>query len=60
MSRKQEHERGASLHHHDKHAAHKDGHRPDDPHGVTGPTNEELLMMEHTASGFDMLNKAMD
>ncbi len=35
VQRNQEHERGASLHHHDKHAAHKDGHRPDDPHGVT-------------------------
>ena len=58
--REQEHQRGRSIHHHDKHAAHKSGHRPDDPHGVTGPTNEELLMMEHTASGFDMLNKAMD
>jgi hypothetical protein len=23
------------MHHHDKHAASKDGHRPDDPHGVT-------------------------
>ncbi len=23
------------MHHHDKHAATKDGHRPDDPHGVT-------------------------
>jgi len=58
--REQEHNRSKPLHHHDKHAAHKAGHRPDDPHGVTGPTNEELLMMEHTASGFDMLNKAMD
>lgn len=25
------------MHHHDKHAASKDGHRPDDPHGVTAP-----------------------
>ena len=58
--REQEHQRGKSLHHHDKHAAHKAGHRPDDPHGVTGPTNEEPLMMEMmehlTASGFNMLD----
>ena len=40
VQRNQEHERGTSLHHHDKHAAHKDGHRPDDPHGVTAATSE--------------------
>lgn len=36
--RDQEHNRSKPLHHHDKHAAHKSGHRPDDPHGVTAPT----------------------
>tara|TARA_Y100000031_G_scaffold156285_1_gene210245 strand:+ start:1069 stop:1620 length:552 start_codon:yes stop_codon:yes gene_type:complete len=29
------------MHHHDKHAATKDGHRADDPHGVTGWKPEE-------------------
>ena len=28
------------LHHHAKHAATFDGHRPDDPHGVTAPQHE--------------------
>jgi hypothetical protein len=68
--RDQEHERGASLHHHDKHAAHKAGHRPDDPHGVTGPaTAEELMSLDPQAldllgkameTGFNMLDEAMD
>ncbi len=30
------------MHHHDKHAASKDGHRPDDPHAVTGWKQEEI------------------
>ena len=30
------------MHHHDKHAATKDGHRPDDPHGVTGWKQQEM------------------
>lgn len=29
------------MHHHDKHAASKDGHRPDDPHGVTSPLTKQ-------------------
>jgi len=39
--REQEHQRGRAIHHHDKHAAHKAGHRPDDPHGVTAMSVEE-------------------
>lgn len=35
--RGRQHGRAASIHHHDKYAASKDGHRGDDPHGVTGP-----------------------
>ena len=30
------------MHHHDKHAATKDGHRADDPHGVTGWKQQEM------------------
>jgi hypothetical protein len=30
------------MHHHDKHAATKDGHRPDDPHAVTGWKQQEM------------------
>ena len=30
------------MHHHDKYAATKDGHRPDDPHGVTGWKQQEI------------------
>jgi hypothetical protein len=31
------------MHHHDKHAASKDGHRPDDPHGVTNPWKQQQI-----------------
>jgi hypothetical protein len=39
--RNREHDRQAALHHHDKHAATKDGHRPDDPHAVTNPLTNQ-------------------
>ena len=41
--RDQEHNRSNPLHHHDKHAAHKAGHRPDDPHGVTGEVPDPIM-----------------
>ena len=31
------------MHHHDKHAASKDGHRPDDPHGVTNQWKQQQI-----------------
>ncbi len=44
----------ARMHHHDKHAATKDGHRPDDPHAVTNLWRQQqidAMMAERHAGG---------
>ena len=38
------------MHHHDKHAATKDGHRPDDPHAVTGWKQDEIDKQQRTGN----------